>query len=191
MGELVNVAVAFAVIVFIVRWVTSGSASTERTAADTLGFRPKMITPEMVTAISNMFPDIPVNNIRYDLMRTGSVEVTSNKILERGYLDAPPPAYWTVFPGANNDNGPPTQRPPAAAGSSTALPSKPNESLITRYNLQDRIVKTEVISDDRVGGKAVWEDSREKREASLRERKAQMILAARQRLLAKGESGVV
>ena len=31
-----------------------------------------------------------------------------------------------------------------------------------------------------VGGRAVWEDTAEKREASLRERKAQMILAARQ-----------
>ena len=30
------------------------------------------------------------------------------------------------------------------------------------------------------GGRAVWEDTAEKREASLRERKAQMILAARQ-----------
>jgi hypothetical protein len=28
------------------------------------------------------------DNIRYDLLRTGNVEVTSNKILERGYLDA-------------------------------------------------------------------------------------------------------
>ena len=28
------------------------------------------------------------DNIRYDLMRTGNVEVTSNKVLERGYLDA-------------------------------------------------------------------------------------------------------
>lgn len=28
------------------------------------------------------------DNIRYDLLRTGSVEITSNKILERGYLDA-------------------------------------------------------------------------------------------------------
>lgn len=28
------------------------------------------------------------DNIRYDLMRTGNVEVTTNKIIERGYLDA-------------------------------------------------------------------------------------------------------
>jgi hypothetical protein len=38
----------------------------------------------------------------------------------------------------------------------------------------------EDIKEEQLGGKAVWEDSAEKREASLRERKAQMILAARQ-----------
>jgi len=37
------------------------------------------------------------------------------------------------------------------------------------------------------GGKAKWEDTAEKREASLRERKAQMVLAARQRMLAQRE----
>jgi hypothetical protein len=31
-----------------------------------------------------------------------------------------------------------------------------------------------------VGGKATWEDAPEKREANLRERKAKMVLAARQ-----------
>ena len=33
---------------------------------------------------------------------------------------------------------------------------------------------------EEAGGKAVWEDTAEKREASLRERKARMILAARE-----------
>ena len=32
----------------------------------------------------------------------------------------------------------------------------------------------------KLGGKAAWEDAPEKREASLRERKAKMVLAARQ-----------
>lgn len=27
-------------------------------------------------------------NIHYDLLRTGSVELTTNKVLERGFLDA-------------------------------------------------------------------------------------------------------
>ena len=31
---------------------------------------------------------MPRANIHYDLLRTGSAEVTSNKILERGMLDA-------------------------------------------------------------------------------------------------------
>jgi len=53
-----------------------------------------------------MFPDIPVyvsfvsesdhgtntfsyrDNIRYDLLRTGNVELTTNKVLERGILEA-------------------------------------------------------------------------------------------------------
>ena len=54
------------------------------------------------------------------------------------------------------------------------------ESLISRYQLEDRARKAEAISEEQVGGKATWEDTAEKREASLRERKAQMVLAARQ-----------
>ena len=37
-----------------------------------------------------------------------------------------------------------------------------------------------MISKEQVGGKATWEDTAEKREASLREQKTQMVLAARQ-----------
>jgi coupling of ubiquitin conjugation to ER degradation protein 1 len=66
MGEVVNVLVAFAVIVFIFRWATSskfislhsnirvlnfrflGNDTAERSAADTLGFRPKPVTQDMV-----------------------------------------------------------------------------------------------------------------------------------------------
>lgn len=40
--------------------------------------------------------------------------------------------------------------------------------------------KGETVEEEKVGGKATWEDSPDKREASLKERKAQMILAARQ-----------
>lgn len=43
--------------------------------------------------------------------------------------------------------------------------------------------KGEFVPEDEiqhVGGKATWEDAPERREASLRERKAKMVLAARQ-----------
>ncbi|KAJ7220506.1 hypothetical protein GGX14DRAFT_674908 [Mycena pura] len=178
MGEIVNVVVAFAVIVFIFRWLTKS------TAADTLGFRPKHVTQDMVDTIHNMFPDIPPDNIRFDLLRTGSVELSSNKILERGFLDPPPPAYYTLYP--RNANPEAAARPGQAGGAtSSAVGKAPNQSLIDRYNLHDRVAQSESILEQDIGGKAVWEDSSEKRETSLKERKAQMILAARQRMLAQ------
>lgn len=89
----------------------------------------------------------------------------------------PPPAYYTLYPRTAN-------APLAAAGHAgtpAAAPvKKPVESLISRYQLEERARQAEPISENQVGGKATWEDSREKREASLKERKAQMVLAARQ-----------
>jgi len=70
-----------------------------------------------------------------------------------------------------------TGRPPTSTSSSV---KKPKDTLISRYNLQERIASGEKVAEEEAGGKATWEDSPEKREASLRERKAQMILAARQ-----------
>ncbi|KAF9481786.1 hypothetical protein BDN70DRAFT_875919 [Pholiota conissans] len=131
-----------------------------------------------------MFPDIPVDNIRYDLLRTGSTEVTTNRILERGFLEAPPAAYHTLYP--RNPTAP--AAPTRAGAATTALAKKKTESLIQRYHLEERAKKVEDIKEEQLGGKAVWEDSAEKREASLKERKAQMILAARQRLLAQKEA---
>ncbi|KAF8191281.1 hypothetical protein BJ912DRAFT_1041633 [Pholiota molesta] len=184
MGEVVNVLVAFAVIVFIFRWVTSSNESpAQQSAVDALGFRPKNITQEMVDTISHMFPDIPADNIRYDLLRTGSVEQTTNKILERGFLDAPPPAYHTLYP-----RNPTVPAGTPATTAAAAAAKKKSESLIQRYHLEERTKTVEDIKEEQLGGKAVWEDSAEKREASLRERKAQMILAARQRLLAQKEA---
>ncbi|KAG8221556.1 hypothetical protein J3R82DRAFT_1798 [Butyriboletus roseoflavus] len=130
-----------------------------------------------------MFPDIPTDNIRFDLLRTGSVELTSNKILERGFLEPPPPAYFTLYPrhdahGTNAQHRQPTTHTPSP--STTARPP----SLIQRYRLEKNLAETPDIPDTEAladaGGKAKWEDTAEKREVSLRERKAQMVLAARQ-----------
>jgi len=188
MGEVVNVIVAFAVIVILFRWATSSNESpADRTASYSLGFRPKNVTQDMVDTIHGMFPDIPADNIRYDLLRTGSVQLTSNKILEKGFLDAPPPAYFTLYPRTPQ---PQNEMPPANAAATTTAKS-PQQSLISRYHLQDRVASLTPsdasILEEQMGGKAVWEDSAEKREASLMERKAQMILVARQRMLAQQE----
>ncbi|CCM01253.1 uncharacterized protein FIBRA_03302 [Fibroporia radiculosa] len=189
MGEVVNVIVAVAVIVFIVRWATSGKdESSGPSPSSVLGFKPRNVTIEMVETVHNMFPDIPSDNIRYDLLRTGNVQQTTNTILERGFLPAPPPAYYTIYPRAV-DQVPAANQPNAANVDATTSHAKSRaESLISRYNLQERVAVSSGISSatpEEACGKTVWEDSAEKREANLRERKARMILAARERLLAQ------
>ncbi|KAK7689567.1 hypothetical protein QCA50_007359 [Cerrena zonata] len=188
MGEVVNVLVAIAVVVFVVRWATSSKDTPqEKSASSVLGFRPKNVTDGMVETVHSMFPDIPNDNIRYDLLRTGSIEITTNKLLERGFLPPPPEAYYTLYPRTQ----PPAARPAQqqqqqpVAGSSK---SKPTPTLIDRYNLKDRVgvdTGASEAPEDIAAKSSTWEDDPKKREATLRERKAQMVLAARQRLLAQ------
>ncbi|KAL6302922.1 hypothetical protein BKA93DRAFT_827016 [Sparassis latifolia] len=221
MGEVLNVLVAVAVIVVIVRWATSSTHSLSfvrvaiilsvlckdapagQSPASVLGFQPRTVTPDMVDTVHNMFPDIPryvqlasdfqarlfvfwaSDNIRYDLLRTGSVQRTSNTIIEKGFLPAPPQPYYTLYPSALD----PMPRADVQANpAGTSQEKAKGESLISRYNLQERVALatgSSLSAPEEAGGKSVWEDSPEKREASLRERKAQMILAARERLLAQ------
>ncbi|KAJ3997586.1 hypothetical protein F5050DRAFT_1750612 [Lentinula boryana] len=187
MSEVVNVVVAFAVIVLIFRWATSnGPEGGTPSPADILGFRPKNVTEAMVDTIGNMFPDVPKDNIRYDLLRTGSVERTTNKILERGFLDAPPLSYFNLYPRTTTP-GAQGNSLNNAGSSSSAM--KPKDTLISRYNLQSKLDDSPTLAalsevNEVGGGKAKWEDTPEKRETSLRERKEKMILAARQRMLA-------
>ncbi|KAH9994607.1 hypothetical protein BJV77DRAFT_993691 [Russula vinacea] len=226
MGEVVNVVVAFAVIILILRWATtsSGDSTAEQAAARALRFRPKKVTPEMArlppllihpAELSdvgrNSNRNVPRHpkvrlvqhikgthvgedltfgfhsaNIHYDLLRTGSVELTTNKILERGFLDVPPEAYFTLYPRQSGaDVVPrPAGAPITARTTMAATQARPKETLISRYGLESRLPNADVVPSLQQGGGAVWEDTAEKREASLRERKAQMVLAARQRMLA-------
>lgn len=100
-------------------------------------------------------------------------------MLTRARFLQPPPAYHTLYPR----NPTPLQAAHPNPLVVPGLPKKGSESLISRYRLQDRVKQDEEIREEELGGKAVWEDSAEKREASLKERKAKMILAARQYVL--------
>ncbi|KIJ56316.1 hypothetical protein M422DRAFT_150962 [Sphaerobolus stellatus SS14] len=179
MGEVVNVVVAFAVIVFIVRWAMGGGNNEADRARNLLGFRPKRVTDDMISTVQSMFPDIPRDNIRYDLLRTGSVEVTSNKLLERGFLEPPPRGYHELYPVQPATAARLAENAPLAANAASSS-SAANANLIERFHLEQHL-KSENALTSAVdpGGKAVWEDTAERREASLRERKAQMVLAAR------------
>lgn len=76
----------------------------------------------------------------------------------------------------------PAGAPTAARATTTATQTHAKETLISRYGLESRLSGTDGVPSlqQDAGGRAVWEETAEKREASLRERKAQMILAARQ-----------
>ncbi|KAG8760382.1 hypothetical protein FRC14_003239 [Serendipita sp. 396] len=204
-AEVVNVIIAVAVIYFAWRWATGGGSSGEAAAANNtakiLGFKPRKATPEMVESVRTAFPDIPVPNIHYNLLRTGSVEVTVNTLLEKGYLDPPPAAYFRAFPPTNAE----PSNQPTASTTTKALPK--TQSLIQRFGLETKVAPsapTDPATWDGTGpipsaakgkgradttggstGGSAWETTPEKRQESLQKRKEAMILAARRRLLEK------
>lgn len=102
----------------------------------------------------------------------------------------PPAAYFRAYPrteqqaqqGQAINQRARNAAPNAAAGTSSST-SKSAPSLISRYQLEERAKKAReegiINTPEEAGGKAAWEATPEKREASLRERKAQMVLAAR------------
>lgn len=80
MAEVVNVAVAFLVIVFIFRWATTPGEQSEADKA--LGFRPKKATQPMVDTVAAMFPDIPACvchgiDIIVSNLSTGTISATT------------------------------------------------------------------------------------------------------------------
>jgi coupling of ubiquitin conjugation to ER degradation protein 1 len=68
-----------------------------------------------------------------------------------------------------------------AGAPAASTPEPPKANLIARFKLEERLNKEANAATSSIdpGGKAAWEDSVDRREASLRERKAQMVLAAR------------
>jgi len=189
MGEVVNVIVAFAVIVLIVRWATTNKEQPN-SAASILGFRPRNVSDQMIDTVHSMFPNIPRPNIHYSLLRTGSVQVTSNLILEKGFLDAPPTAYFNLYPQQQQQQPQPIVQPPLSSNASSTSVKKADESLITRFKLESRIGESGdgTVNLEQAAGKATWEYSAEERERSLQERKAQMILAARKRWIERHQN---
>lgn len=207
-ADIINVIIAVAVIYFVARWATGKPGNAEEAAAAnnvarTLGFKPRKATPDMIESVRSAFPDIPTANIHYHLLRSGSVETTVNTLLERGYLDAPPAAYFRAFPATTTE--PTTATGGASKPSASKSDSKP-QSLIQRFHLESKLnadPDTSVANWDGAGpipaaakgkgrasvgsntGASVWEATPEKRQESLQKRKEAMILAARKRMLEK------
>ncbi|KAK8861343.1 hypothetical protein IAR55_002162 [Kwoniella newhampshirensis] len=197
MEDVLPTLIVIGVIYLLVRWFTGSKTGNNANEGGIRG-----VTPAMVETVHSAFPHVPVPNIIYHLSRTRSAQATSEEILERGGLQAPPPTFnipASLLPSTT----PPIPATPAVGTKPTATKA---QSLIDRYNLSSRVPSRKgkerdpselgsspttqasaetVLTESEGEKKSKWEDSREKRETGLKERKERMILEARRRLLEK------
>jgi len=169
------------------------------------------VTNDMIEVVQAMFPQASAAAIRYDLEKNGgSVETTTEKILEEGTLPEPPAGYISPTAPANlapprpSSSTPRRQPTPNTlsntvqnTGGATASTSSGSKSihpdLITRYNLQSRAKDFQVGSSSAEALASVTTKKNDKASLFLRgrERRDNMILDARKKMeerLAKEQS---
>ncbi|KAJ1028422.1 hypothetical protein NDA16_001589 [Ustilago loliicola] len=166
--------------------------------------RTRQVPQHMVDSVKTLFPHISDASIRYDLQRSGSVEATCERILNEGGLPSPPAGFFgTAEPStpsnaatlrAQNAN----RTPNGAASGSASSVSTPSKSpnLISRYGLQSRIAGSDDLpstpnshtSNSSHGSPSSWATTPEERAKLLKDRKEQMILEARRKLLERQQN---
>ncbi|PWN42304.1 hypothetical protein IE81DRAFT_337469 [Ceraceosorus guamensis] len=173
-----------------------GGAAPAPAQSIALRERVNNVPAEMVQTVQTMFPHVSAEAIRYDLVRSGNVEVTCEKILNDGGLPEPPTG---LFGPAR----PPPQTRPAESARTTSgvLKGTGSSSLIARFGLESRLGAADAAVGHEMGigkgkGKQVdalidptpqsvkkaWSDDADIRTKELRRRKEQMILNARRRM---------
>ncbi|KAI5868567.1 hypothetical protein GGS23DRAFT_609263 [Durotheca rogersii] len=161
----------------IIRYLFSSSpAPPQRQTRDTQSAsRAREIA---VDRIQQMFPQVDRRTVLWDLSHNGgNIAVTTERILS-GRIETPPITYQPQPPPAS-------LRPLSTAQSlAPKAPPRPAEpDLITRYKLQDKV---SIKGDPESAAKPkAWSSNRDERQASLRKRRDDMILAARKKMEAK------
>ncbi|KAK9239849.1 hypothetical protein V1525DRAFT_396937 [Lipomyces kononenkoae] len=154
------------------------SSSQAGTESGTTYRRRRPVTQAMIEVVQSIAPTLTVEQIRYDLERTGSVELTIDRILAEGGLPLPPNAQ--------------PEAPQPQPSPSSAAAKGPYSDLIARYKLQTKLHND--IDLDQPDGtnpgststvavkKAKWSQSKEERQEMLRQQRENMILRARRKL---------
>ncbi|WVQ94422.1 hypothetical protein IAU59_001501 [Kwoniella sp. CBS 9459] len=146
MEDILPTLIIIGAVYLLVKWL-SGSKSGNN-AGETGVIRG--VTPAMVETVHSAFPDIPLPNIIYHLSRSRSAQTTSEVILERGFLSAPPPDFnipvsllpsTATAPIANPAAGGTTNTTTTSSSTNSKNASTPVKasSLIDRYNLSSRL----------------------------------------------------
>ncbi|KAL2040450.1 hypothetical protein N7G274_006893 [Stereocaulon virgatum] len=151
---------------------TKPSATTHRS-------NPRTANPADVEQVATMFPQISRREIIWDLQQNGgSVAATTERILARGGLDAPPPSFQPPIPASVTPN---------TAGTSSGQMKPAQVDLITRYNLGSKISSPSSTPSEGIGGQGgsqtqTWSNNKNERQALLQKRREEMILNARRKL---------
>lgn len=155
-------------------------ASTSTSASST---RRQAVDANKVEQISSVFPQLDRRTIAWDLHRNGgNVEGTMERVLGGRGLETPPPTFQPNLP-------PPPPIPGAASTTTAAKATGQQADLITRYNLQARISdkgKAAVPSEEeQKKAKNGWSADKNARAEALKQRREEMILAARRKMQEK------
>ncbi|OWZ26577.1 hypothetical protein C356_06908 [Cryptococcus neoformans c45] len=181
MEDIIATIILISAVYFFVKWLIGTKPGNTSDG----GIRG--VTPSMVETVHSAFPHVPVPNIVYHLSRTRSAQATSEEILERGVLPPPPPTFnipASLIPTATPQPAP----TPFSNNANNKASNAKTQSLIDRYNLSSRLPSHK--GKEKAEGEPAeidnkWEESKEKRELGLKERKERMILEARKRMLEK------
>jgi coupling of ubiquitin conjugation to ER degradation protein 1 len=130
----------------------------------------RTVTPGMIEVVQALAPSLTVDQIRYDLERTGDIEATVERYLTSGTLPFPPHSRPVSQPAS---------RPGTAASTSSSSPS--TVDLITKYELNHHVKSTDDILS-KPAEKIKWSNSKEERQQQLRRQQQEMILRARRKL---------
>ncbi|KAG0006997.1 hypothetical protein BGZ65_000138 [Modicella reniformis] len=181
MTDFVSITIVIVIIFMIFRWLSaSGDGTQPNRQAQNRGRIPprppaRLVNPEMVETVRNLFPHVPTAAIHYDLQKTGSMDQTCENILREGNLPMPPAPRPATPPVASTSS--PTPTAGSSSGSSHSV--SVNGNLVQRFKLQEAAERNLVPEEP----SKVWADTSEKRQEVFQSRREFMVLQARKRYL--------
>jgi len=136
-----------------------------------------------VDTIAAMFPQLGRREIMWDLQRNGgNVQMTTERILGGRGLETPPPSFQPILPESTQVAPSPNTTPARQA------PGKPSgPDLIQRYRLDAKLSEAEG-DENQTTMKTKWSNNKSERQSELQRRREEMILAARRKMMVKGDS---
>lgn len=204
LGAILAIVVLWSILRFAFGGGSNNSSNGGNQAPAINTARSRQVPQHMIDSVKTLFPHIPDASIRYDLQRSGSIEATCERILNEGGLPPPPAGFFgTAEPStpsnaatlrAENANRSTPNGTAAGSASTSSTPSK-SPNLISRYNLQSRLASGDLpgtpdshASSSSHGSPSSWAATPEARAKLLKDRKEQMILEARKKMLEKQQS---